>query len=132
MKRLKKRGGHVNVAKFHNVVQNNIDGVCLLFELYLSEDFYQLLANRGALLDPETRYFGKQLIEGLKFIHDAGMIHCDFKPENVLVDGDMVLKISDFGHAENGDESTARRYDITFSNTFFKSIACVIAIENIY
>ncbi|KAG0292151.1 hypothetical protein BGZ96_004447 [Linnemannia gamsii] len=109
VRRLERGGRHAYVAKFYNVVQNDVDGVCLLFELYLADDFLQLLANRGALLDPETRYFGKQLIKGLKYVHDAGVIHCDFKPENVLVDGNMVLKIADFGHAEHGDKKTGER-----------------------
>ena len=45
-----------------------------------------------------------QLAEGLQAIH-AHLLHRDFKPQNVLLDGDT-LKISDFGMAKYLDEST--------------------------
>ncbi|KAF9130061.1 hypothetical protein BGW39_003511 [Mortierella sp. 14UC] len=35
-----------------------------------------------------------------KLATKLGILYCDFKPENVLVASGMILKISDFGHAE--------------------------------
>ena len=43
-------------------------------------------------------YF-KQLLEGLKYIHEHGFIHRDLKPSNILIADDGKLKISDFGLA---------------------------------
>ncbi|RMZ83510.1 hypothetical protein DV737_g1621, partial [Chaetothyriales sp. CBS 132003] len=40
-----------------------------------------------------------ELSQGLKHIHDAGYIHLDMKPANVLITFDGVLKIADFGMA---------------------------------
>ncbi|OAQ25409.1 kinase-like protein, partial [Linnemannia elongata AG-77] len=48
----------------------------------------------------EIRFFGRQLVAGLSHIHEAGIRHCDLKPENVLVDRGMQLKITDLGLAE--------------------------------
>ena len=39
------------------------------------------------------------LLQGVKCIHDAGFIHLDLKPANVLIDWEGVLKIADFGMA---------------------------------
>jgi mitosis inhibitor protein kinase SWE1 len=37
--------------------------------------------------------------QGVKSIHDAGFIHLDLKPANILLDWEGVLKIADFGMA---------------------------------
>jgi serine/threonine protein kinase len=36
-------------------------------------------------------------LEGLKFLHGAGVIHADMKSANVLLDNDGNVKLSDFG-----------------------------------
>eukprot|EP00118_Oscarella_pearsei_P010167 m.61290 g.61290 ORF g.61290 m.61290 type:complete len:241 (+) comp34990_c0_seq1:330-1052(+) len=42
----------------------------------------------------------RQLSLGVLFIHKQGIVHRDLKPDNILVDGDGVLKIADVGLAK--------------------------------
>lgn len=51
---------------------------------------------------------GIQICEGLKVVHAAGMVHRDVKPQNVLIDHDGALKLTDFGVAQmdGGDTRT--------------------------
>ncbi|KAG0041149.1 Serine/threonine-protein kinase plk1, partial [Linnemannia elongata] len=78
-------------------------------QLYQPRDFHALLVNRAPLSVAEIRFFGRQLVAGLSHIHEAGIRHCDLKPENVLVDRGMRLKITDLGLAEESSVVSHRR-----------------------
>jgi serine/threonine protein kinase len=64
------------------------------------------LAEKGDLFNvvlqgipnPEVcRYILRQILEGLTYIHNAGIAHRDLKLENCFVDANDVIKIGDFG-----------------------------------
>lgn len=42
----------------------------------------------------------KQLLHGLKHIHEKGLIHRDIKPANIFLNENQILKIGDFGLAK--------------------------------
>lgn len=61
---------------------------------YLDDKDYQV--NRKIIF-----HLFKQLINGLKHIHEEGLIHRDIKPANIFIDKSrMLLKIGDFGLAK--------------------------------
>jgi serine/threonine protein kinase len=53
--------------------------------------------------EEKLKYWAESILDGLAFIHEAGIIHCDLKLENILmsqseVEGEyMIPKICDFG-----------------------------------
>jgi serine/threonine protein kinase len=51
------------------------------------------------LSESATRFYFKQLVEGVGYCHSQGVCHRDLKLENLLLDDDGNLKITDFGHA---------------------------------
>ena len=57
------------------------------------------IADRGKLTQEEVVPLALQACAGLQHAHDAGLVHRDVKPANLLVREDDVLKIADFGIA---------------------------------
>ena len=47
----------------------------------------------------EVRYFLKQLIEGVVYLHREGLVHRDLKLENCFITEHMELRLGDFGLA---------------------------------
>lgn len=66
-------------------------------------------ADESSRLDWHTRYkIIKGTCEGLRYIHQTeSLLHLDLKPDNILLDQDMVPKIADFGLSKIfGDDLT--------------------------
>jgi serine/threonine-protein kinase len=96
--RLARRVRHRNVCTIHDYGEG--DGVLFLtMELIDGTDLKRLLRESGGL-DPERAYdIGIALAEGLQAVHEAGIVHCDLKTANVMVDREGTPRLMDFGIA---------------------------------
>lgn len=91
------RLSHPNVIRVHDVGTHQ-DQVFIAMELVQGTTLDMWLQRRR----PSWRTVVEMFIragEGLAAAHDAGMIHRDFKPANVLVSDDERVKVTDFGLA---------------------------------
>ena len=69
----------------------------MVLEYVPNGELFDYILKNNRLSEEEARKFFRQLITGIKYIHDQNICHRDIKPENLLLDKDMNIKISDFG-----------------------------------
>lgn len=98
---------HPNIATVYEI-DESADGA-----LYISMAFYEGLTlaeqlKTGALPHEVAVDYACQIARGLQKAHDQGIIHRDVKPANLIVTGDGVVKILDFGVARAGDGESMR------------------------
>jgi len=65
-----------------------------------------LLRTRGALGVHRSVEIFRDIAQGLNHSHGKGVLHCDLKPANVLLDQDMRPRLADFGQSRMSTEQT--------------------------
>ncbi len=108
---------HPNVA---GVIDLGItpEGLRYLVMEYADGPTLTELIDRGPMAGPRVRNLARQLCDGLHHAHEHGLIHRDFKPDNVIVErgacGEETPRILDFGIAlAPGDLSSGERERLT-------------------
>ena len=85
-----------HTLRFHNWYETR-NNLWLILEYCTGGDMLALLKQDGRLPEAAVKVFGVDLMTGLQYMHCKGVLYCDLKPSNVLVDEYGVLKLSDFG-----------------------------------
>ena len=70
---------------------------CLIMEYLPSRSLATVLSMEGVLPPDEVARIGSQIASALAAAHQAGIVHRDIKPGNVLLAEDGTVKITDFG-----------------------------------
>ncbi|KAF8905505.1 kinase-like domain-containing protein [Gymnopilus junonius] len=68
------------------------------------------LSQYGKFNEQVTKQFTAQILDGLVYLHDRGIIHRDLKSDNILVEESGVCKLSDFGISKKLAELKNRAY----------------------
>ncbi|KAK1226206.1 Cell cycle serine/threonine-protein kinase cdc5/MSD2 [Marasmius sp. AFHP31] len=89
---------HPNIVNFQECFEDD-ENVYMTLELCTSGSLMDLLRRRRRFTEPESRFFSVQLIGACHYMHTHQVIHRDLKLGNLFLDGNMNVKVGDFGLA---------------------------------
>jgi serine/threonine protein kinase len=104
---------HPNVVRAHDLDQG--DGFYYLIMDYVDGvSLQELVERRGRLRPRRAAHYAAQVALGLQHISEAGLVHRDIKPGNLLLDREGTVKILDLGltrFLEDGEEPLTEQFD---------------------
>jgi len=87
---------HPNIVRLYEVMASKTK-IYIVMEYVKGGELFDRVAKKGKLKEEEARKYFQQLICAVDFCHSRGVYHRDLKLENLLLDDNGVMKISDFG-----------------------------------
>eukprot|EP01122_Echinamoeba_exundans_P007481 TRINITY_DN2320_c0_g2_i1.p1 TRINITY_DN2320_c0_g2~~TRINITY_DN2320_c0_g2_i1.p1 ORF type:complete len:1456 (-),score=210.98 TRINITY_DN2320_c0_g2_i1:2734-7101(-) len=97
------------LAKAHNpfVVKlfyafQSQENLYLVMEYLIGGDLASLLRNLQYFDEDMSRKYAAEIVLALSYLHSVGIVHRDLKPDNILINDDGHLKLTDFGLSRVG------------------------------
>ena len=106
--RILSRIKHPNCLHFFNWYETR-NHIWLVLEYCTGGDLLRVLKDDRHLPSSALKVLGVDLLSGLHYLHSHGILYCDLKPSNVLIDEYGVLKLCDFGLARKIPRSTGNK-----------------------
>lgn len=89
---------HPNIVRLHEFVETERH-MGIILEYASGGELFDYILNHRYLKDPAARRLFAQLVSGVGYLHKKGIVHRDLKLENLLLDRNRNIIITDFGFA---------------------------------
>ncbi|XP_019378377.1 PREDICTED: striated muscle preferentially expressed protein kinase [Gavialis gangeticus] len=92
---------HERMVYFHDAFEKK-NALIIVMELCAEEELLDRMARKIAVSESEVRSYMRQVLEGLRYLHQCGILHLDIKPDNLLMadPSSEQVRICDFGNAQ--------------------------------
>ncbi|XP_027640662.1 maternal embryonic leucine zipper kinase isoform X2 [Falco peregrinus] len=87
---------HQHICRLYHVIETS-KNIFLVLEYCSGGELYSYVTSKCRLSEERSRAFFRQIVSAIAYVHSQGYAHRDVKPENVLVDEEHNLKLTDFG-----------------------------------
>lgn len=95
---LLKNLNHANIVKYHGFVKTT-DNLYIILEYCENGSLHSICKNFGKFPENLVSLYTSQVLQGLLFLHEQGVIHRDIKGANILTTKEGLVKLADFGVA---------------------------------
>ncbi|XP_077601078.1 serine/threonine-protein kinase PLK2-like isoform X2 [Stigmatopora nigra] len=102
---------HKHIVHFYHHFEDK-ENIYILLEYCSRKSLAHILKARKVLTEPEVRYYLRQIVSGLRYLHEQEILHRDLKLGNFFVSESMELKVGDFGLAAKLEPAGNRRKTI--------------------
>ncbi|KAG0126991.1 hypothetical protein HOY82DRAFT_614215 [Tuber indicum] len=89
---------HPNIVRLHEMVETDRH-IGIILEYASGGELFDYILNHRFLKDPPACRLFAQLVSGVGYLHKKGIVHRDLKLENLLLDRNRNIIITDFGFA---------------------------------
>lgn len=96
--------------------------VCMFMDFCAFGDLLEHIQRTGPLTENMGRLYFGQIVDAIKYLHDNGICHRDVKCENVLIQNQRHVRLSDFGFSRK-----IRRNGVDFMSATFCGSAAYAA-----
>jgi len=97
---------HPNIIKVHEIIENEVKNeTYMIMEYFEGKTISKYAQENKDLSMEDSKLIVRQVLESLCELHFANYAHRDIKPDNVLINGDKLIKVIDF----NISKATLRR-----------------------
>jgi len=80
--------------------------LCMLLEYVNGGELFSYLRKEGRLPNDDAAFYAGEIILAFQYLHSIHIVYRDLKPENLLIDSDGHMKITDFGFAKVVEDRT--------------------------
>jgi len=94
-----KRVKHENIVMLYEIIVFG-DKIVMVLELAGHGDLLEYIKLRGALDERRSRRMLSQITSAIEYLHARNIVHRDLKCENILLDRNNNIKVSDFGFSK--------------------------------
>lgn len=94
--RVMKMLDHPNIVKLYEVIETD-STMYLVMEYASGGEVFDYLVAHGRMKEKEARLKFRQIVSAVQYCHQKQIVHRDLKAENLLLSGELDIKIADFG-----------------------------------
>lgn len=95
---------HKNITNLYGYFSLKEGSSCIIMEYGKYGDlknFQRNMLKKRCISETMLCYVSRQILDGLKYCHDCKIAHMDIKPQNILVDESLNIKLTDFSVSIN-------------------------------
>ncbi|XP_023330907.1 protein kinase DC2 [Eurytemora carolleeae] len=95
-----------NILKGHSDYFQDRSFLYMLFPYVCGGELFSYLRSAGRFNSSTTFFYSAEIVSALDYLHSLSIVYRDLKPENLLLDKEGHLKITDFGFAKRISDRT--------------------------